>query len=253
MKPFRNILLSLGVLCAASVVCAHCSHGAQKIPVRRGEIIESVYGIGTVTARHTFQLKLANPATIAQVYTREGDHVAIGAQLLSLTDGRAFTSPIAGTVTTLPFHASENVFAQSLIVSVVDLSDRYLLVSLEQIGAMRSAPGQIVHASFESMRDTKITGTVRAIYPSDNQFLVDITPSELPAQILPGMTADVAIEIAHPANALLVPIRAIHDGTITRQRNNQRATIPIKTGATTNTESELLTGDVQEGDLIIVE
>jgi hypothetical protein len=64
--------------------------------------VESVYGIGMVTATRSFQLKLGVTSTIRRLFVREGDQVRRGQQLADL-DGVPFSAPFDGTITLLPF------------------------------------------------------------------------------------------------------------------------------------------------------
>lgn len=185
--------VALALLAGIAAACARAAAPVDAPPAAAE--VAAVYGIGTVTATHTFQLKLADAATLKTLHAQEGDWVAAQAPLVTLLDGRTFRAPFPGTVTALPFKPGENVFPQLPIVTVTDLQDRYVLVSLEQHGALRVRERQPVRLSFESLRAARFTGTVRAIYPHEGQFLVHITVAELPPAILPGMTADVAIEV----------------------------------------------------------
>src|SRR3989338_7440611 len=53
-------------------------------PIKRGSVIESVYGIGTVTATKSYQLKLGVTSTIRRLYVKEGDQVGKGQALVDL-------------------------------------------------------------------------------------------------------------------------------------------------------------------------
>ena len=109
------------------------SSGTLSEPLTPTSIVQSVYGIGTVTATHSFQLKLGVTGSVVDLYVKEGDSVKKGERLVNI-DQVVYRAPFAGTVTSLPYKIGENVFAQLPILSLVNLLDRYLVVSLEQQG-----------------------------------------------------------------------------------------------------------------------
>lgn len=49
------------------------SRGQLTDPIKRGAIIDSVYGIGTVQSNKIYQLKLGVVATIKELFVKEGD------------------------------------------------------------------------------------------------------------------------------------------------------------------------------------
>lgn len=221
-------------------------------PLKKGSIVESVYGIGTVSPNRRFDLKLGVTSTIRRLYVQEGDQVKRG-QLLVQLDDVNFNAPFAGTVTSLPFKPGETVFPPAVVLSLVDLRDRYLLVSIEQRGALRVRPDQKARISFDSMRGEAYDGEVESVYSNDNNFLVRIDVSALPAQILPGMTADVAVAIAEHRDVLLAPVAAIDAGKVYVKRGAGGArAVEVKVGIADGTMAEIVAGDVHEGDRLVI-
>lgn len=221
-------------------------------PISKGPIIESVYGIGTVTATKSYSLKYGVNTTIKKIYVKEGDFVQAQQVLLEMLDGNNFKAPFAGTITSLPYKVGENVLAQSSVLTLVDLEDRYIVVSLEQRSALLVHAGQKAKLSFDGLRKESYAGIVQSVYSNDNNFLVRIDASTLPLQILPGMTADVAISIGDPHNALLVPIAAIDDDKVHVKLNRGIKTVSIKTGLADGAMAEILSGDLHEGDRLVM-
>jgi macrolide-specific efflux system membrane fusion protein len=220
-------------------------------PARKGPVIEAVYGIGTVTAERTYQLKLGVTSTVRSLAVREGDEVRAGQTLVELEGSGSFRAPFAGTITALPFKVGETVFPQAPVLSLVDLSRRYLVVSLEQQGALRVKRSQKAKISIESIRDQTFDGKVRSVFSNDNQFLVHIEANSLVPQVLPGMTADVAIETGKKENALLVPVTAVSQGWVARSRGGSRPErVSIQTAVQEGAWIEVTGGDVLEGDEI---
>jgi len=223
------------------------------LEVRQGPIVEAVYGIGTVTARQIYNLKLAVNSTVRGLYVKEGDFVKAGAPLIYLEGAVTFKAPFAGTVTYLPYNLGETVFPQTPLLTLMDLKDRYMVVSLEQLAAFRVRRGLPARISFESIRGKSFTGQVRSIYSSnDKQFLVNIEAGQLPDEALPGMTGDVAIELSRKESAVLIPIAGVRDGKVTRMRDGARSEIDVKLGVVDGDIGELLEGDLRPGDKVVV-
>jgi macrolide-specific efflux system membrane fusion protein len=219
--------------------------------VQRGNLIESVYGIGTVVSNKTFQFKVGVPTTIRSVFVKEGDYVKTRQKIVEL-EGVYSSAPFAGVVTFLPVKVGETIFAQSIVYVLSDLNDRYITVSLEQRGALKVRQGQKAKISFESLREKTFQGIVESVYSFENNFLVRIGVTELPTQILPGMTADVAIGIKEHKDKLVVPVAALTEGSLSLKRGGRKMTVDVKTGIVEGAFAEISSGDVKEGDELIL-
>lgn len=171
------------------------NHAKNVLPPQMEATVQAVYGLGTVKSDLIYDLRVGTTVTIAKLFVREGDTVQVGGALLELSNHILFTAPFSGKVTKLPFHVGETVFAQTSLLTLVNLEARYVVVSLEQKGTTLVRENQVAWLSFESLRQEKVLGRVESVYPSDGEFLVRIASSQIPSEILPGMTADVAIEI----------------------------------------------------------
>ncbi len=222
-------------------------------PVKQGTAIESVYGIGTVTASHSYQLKAGVTSRVLRLYVKEGDVVRTHSPLVELDGVGILTAPFDGTITFLPVKTGETLFAQSIVLNLVNLRDRYIIVSIDQRGAIRVRQGQKAKISFDSLRDRVFEGVVRAIYSHNNTFFVRIDIARLPSQILPGMSADVAIAIAIHENALLVPVTAIENGYVYVKRGHPKPQpVLIQTGIIDGEMAIVVSGDIRVGESLYV-
>jgi multidrug efflux pump subunit AcrA (membrane-fusion protein) len=220
--------------------------------VKRGDLVEGVYGIGTVTSRRVFRGRVGSANGISETLTHEGDLVAKGQVLIRLQDGLSIRAPFSGTVTSLPYYSGETVLPDAQLVVVEDLTDRYVVATLEQQGALRVRPRMPVKLSFESLREQTLSGQVRSIYPQKSQFMVEISVENLPSQILPAMTADVAIQVAERKNALLVPERAVNQGQVVVAGPGGKRKVEVKIGLSDGQLAEVLEGDLKEGDRVLL-
>lgn len=224
---------------------------SNTVAARYGDLIEAVYGLGTVTAAQTYQLKIGVIETMREVYVKEGDQVRKGAPLVRL-DLAVFRAPFPGTVTSLPFKPGENVYPQLPIVTLVNLRDRYISVSLEQEGALRVRSGQTARLSIETIRGRTFTGQVRTLFPSESQFIVHIDVPDLPPEVIPGMTGDVAIEVARRQNVLLIPVQAVQSGRVLVKKRTAPKKVQVQIGAIDGRWAEVIDGDIKAGDKVLV-
>jgi macrolide-specific efflux system membrane fusion protein len=162
-----------------------------------------------------------------------------------------FRAPFAGTITNTAFHEDQYVFPQQAVIRLEDLSTKYIEVSLEQQGALRVKPGLPVRVVFESIRGEVLKGRVSAVFARNEEFLAHIDVP-LAENVLPGMTADVAIEVNRKDKVLLVPLSAISDGRIKVKRDGKRKTVKLSIGSVDGNWAEVLEGDIDLKDQIMV-
>lgn len=227
---------------------SYSNQGHPKI----GPMVESVYGIGTVTARHTYDFKPGVSDTLQKLYVVEGDTVKKGDPLFYLADDHMVRAPFDGVVTSLPFKEGETVFTQIPVLTLTDPKNAYIVVSLEQEGALRVRRNQTAIISFESLRNQRLTGTVSAIYPKDGEFLVNIEVPQMPEGALVGMTTDVAIEVAAQEKVLQIPLAAVQNGMVTLLKSGMTKKISVKLGASDGTWAEVTDNSVQPTDTILL-
>lgn len=219
---------------------------------RMGPIVEAVYGLGTVIAPQTYQVKTAVNQSIKEIFVQEGDEVRAQAPLIQFDDSGITRAPFAGTITSIPLKKGELLFPSTPAITLVNLKVLYLEVSLEQQTILRVKPGQSVAISFESLRGDKVRGKVQSVFPRDSQFIVRITLDQFPEGILPGMTADAAIEIGRKDSALSVPIRSISAGKISLIRNGKKTKESVQIGVVDGNWAEVLSNNILPSDEIIV-
>lgn len=216
--------------------------------VKRGTIIDSVYGIGTLTAERSLSIKSGVTSTIHKLFAREGQSIEMGAKLIELEGIGNFTAPFAGTVVSAPFMEGETVYAQTSVMTLVDPTKTYLLVTLEQQGALRLKPNLPVKISFDGLRDQTFDGQVESIFSSAGDFLARISLTDLPKFILPGMTADVAIVLQEKKDALLIPVASLELKNAVLNRNGKIIRVPVQLGLIDGAYAEVISGDIQVGD-----
>jgi len=248
-------ILTAITLCAIVVVGNRLykqSDGLVSDPLKRGAIVDAVYGIGTVTATKSYALRPGVITSINDLYVKEGDTVHKGDKLANI-DSIIHKAKFDGVVTFVPYKVGENIFTQVPVIVLTDLTNRYLVVSLEQQGALRVKPGQKAKLSFDSMRNQSFDGVIESIYSYNSNFLARIDASTLPKEILPDMTADVAIIVRELKNVLLVPTTALEEDTVWVKRPHSLVTaVKVQLGVVDGTMAEVVSGDLHEGDQILI-
>jgi multidrug efflux pump subunit AcrA (membrane-fusion protein) len=253
LKNKKFISLAIGIILITFVVIAFIFlfKGKNTVKPKVGSIVEAIYALGTVKSDNIYILKMGVTSGVRELYVTEGDSVKKGQKLIS-TESTSLTSPIDGTVSKIYLDKGETIMPGVPVLTVMDLSKTFLQISLDQTSALRIRKGQKAELSFENLRGTKLNGIVTRIYPSDGQFLVRVETENLPEGILPGMTADTAIEIATRENAILIPANSIHRGTVQILRNNKSIRLEVKIGAVNGEWAEILENKILSEDEIIL-
>lgn len=227
------------------------NQGALERP-RMGPVVESIYGLGTVVASQTYQVKTAVNQSIREIYVKEGDAVNAGAALMKFDDSGVIRAPFVGTVTSIPFKRGEILFPGTAGMTLVNLEHPYLEVSLEQQSVLQIKRGQRAIVSFETIRGERVEAKVESVFPRDAQFIVRVELETIPAGILPGMTADVAIEVGRKDHVLLIPLRSVSSGRVTVRREGKKLKQTVELGVIDGEWAEVKSGDIQASDEILV-
>jgi membrane fusion protein, macrolide-specific efflux system len=237
----RNIFLLLFAAC-----------NTQSIHPEKGDIVEAVYGLGIIKSEKNFNARAAIVSSIKEFYVTEGQDVEKGQKLFLTDQGSLISAPFTGRITERPITVAETLFPQTVILKLVDLSDLYLEVSLEQQGAMKLRKGMEAEISFEFFRNQKIKGILTTIFPKNDQFVAKVLTQEWPKGILPGMSGDVAFKVASKENVMLVPIKAVSNGSIVIKRDGKKQKLAVKLGFMDQEKAEILEPSLSTSDEIIM-
>jgi HlyD family secretion protein len=87
-------------------------------------------------------------------------------------------------------------------------------------------------------------------------FTVTVELKDADEGVLPGMTAAASIVVNEVDDILIVPNRAVRlrDGqrVVYVLKNGLPTAVPIQVGANSDTYSEIISGDIREGDTIVL-
>lgn len=143
-----------------------------------------------------------------------------------------------------------------------DLSRLLVDVQVPEADINRISIGQPVTMTFDAVLDKEYNGTVTEVGTVGSaltgivNFDVTIELKDADELVRPGMTAAVNIVVNQLEDVLLVPNRAVRlrDGkrVIYLLENGAPTPVPIEIGAQSDMTSEILSGDVKEGDIVIL-
>ena len=172
------------------------------------------------------------------------------------------TAPFDGTLTEVSIDPGDVVNTGTRAFRLDDLSRLLVDVDVSEVDINNVQIGQSATLTFDAIPGKEYSGVVddvATVGSNDSgaiNFTVTIQISEADEAVRPGMTAAVNIAVSQLENALLIPNRSVR--TLDGQRvvyilkDNQTAAVPITLGATSNTYSEILEGEIKAGDLVVL-
>jgi len=171
-------------------------------------------------------------------------------------------APFAGTITLVAPQPGDQVAPGALAFRLDDLSALLVDLAVSEIDINQIETGQDVVMSFDAIRSTEYHGKVVEVdrVGASNQGVVDFSVTveltDPDDQVKPGMTAAVNIVVNQLEDVLLVPNRAVRfkEGrqVVYLLRDNQIVPVTIQLGASSETDSQLIEGDINVGDIIIL-
>lgn len=172
------------------------------------------------------------------------------------------TAPFAATVTEILVQPGDQVTPGTVAFRLDDFSQLLVDVTISEVDINRVQIGQEVLLTFDAILAKEYRGQVTEVAQvgAANQGVVDFKVTvqlrEFDAAVKPGMTAAVNIVISQLEDVLLVPNRAVRvvDGrrVVYVLRDDEVTEIEITLGASSDTNSEVVEGDLSEGDAIVL-
>lgn len=172
-------------------------------------------------------------------------------------------APFSGTITQAQPLSGDQVNAGTPAFRIDDLSTLLVDVEISEVDINRVSVGQLAILSFDAILGEEFFGEVVKVSPVGTitqglvNFLVTIAITDNDAAIKPGMTAAVNIRVEELEDVLLVPNRAVR--VVEGQRvvyileaDGSIETVQIELGATSDTYSEVVSGELEVGDTIIL-
>jgi multidrug efflux pump subunit AcrA (membrane-fusion protein) len=180
----------------------------------------------------------------------------------AIVDTQSLTAPFAGTITEVDIKPGDQVSPGSIGVRL-DKLDRLLVdVQVSEVDINTIQVGQPVSLSFDAILNKQYKGVISQVASVGTvlqgvvEFNVTVELTDADTNVKPGMTAAVNIVINQIADTLLVPNRAVR--VVNGQRvvyilsNNKLQAVNVTLGASDNTQSQVTDGNLQVGDLIVL-
>ncbi|RMF39880.1 MAG: efflux RND transporter periplasmic adaptor subunit [Anaerolineae bacterium] len=171
-------------------------------------------------------------------------------------------APFDATVTAVESKPGDQVNPGTMAFRLDDLSHLLVDVQISEVDINRVKVGQDVVLTFDAILGKEYQGTVVEVPPVGQavqgvvNFTVTVELTNPDEDVKPGMTAAVNIVVSQLEDVLLVPNRAVRflngERVVYVLENGQPKPVPITLGASSETVSQVLEGDLQEGDAIIL-
>ena len=171
-------------------------------------------------------------------------------------------SPFPGTVTESYTLSGDQVAAGETAFRIDNLSSLLVDVKVSEVDINSVSIGQPVTLTFDAILGREYHGEVVEVTQAGTveegvvNFTVTVELTDADAAVKPGMTAAVNIVVEELQDVLLVPNRAVRlaDGerVVYLLQDGQPVKKNIRLGSSSDTMSIVAGGDVQEGDVVIL-
>jgi HlyD family secretion protein len=177
-------------------------------------------------------------------------------------DMALLTAPFGGTITEVDPMPGDQVNAGQTAFRIDDLSNLEVDVEISEVDINSVKVGQPVTLTFDAILGQEYHGEVTKVAQAATldqgiaNFTVTVELVDADSDVKPGMTAAVTVLVKEVKDVLLVPNRAVRvlDGkqVVYVMKNEVPTPVEIRLGATSDTVSQVLGNDLQEGDLIVL-
>ncbi len=195
------------------------------------------------------------------------DQVTILETQLAMAQNRADSlfvkAPFDGVITALPVQEGDLIQAGSQAAQLDDLSNLYLDVQISEVDIPLVAVDQPAELVFDAYYDETFSGQVIQISPvgSSVQGVVEYNVriqmnADTDGRIKPGMTAAVNIIVEEKDDVFVIPNGAIvivdNQESVFVKRDGIYVSVPVTLGGYSDNYSEVLSADIEEGELIVI-
>ncbi len=171
-------------------------------------------------------------------------------------------APIDGTVTQANSVPGDQVNAGTIAFRVDDLSHMLVDLQVSEVDINSVAIGQPATLTFDAILGREYHGKVVEVGQAGDtvqgvvNFTVTVELTDADKQVKPGMTAAVNIVVEEIKDVVLIPNRAVRvvdsERVVYLLVDDQPVKVKVRLGSSSDTGSVLASGEVKEGDLIIL-
>jgi HlyD family secretion protein len=171
-------------------------------------------------------------------------------------------APFNGTISDALSMVGDQVGPSTTAFRIDDTSRMLVDVLIPEVDINRIKVGQPVRLNFDAIQGKDFNGKVTNIARFGTtvsgavNFGVTIELTDQSGEIRPGMTAAVNVVVEQLDDVLLVPNRAVRlkggQRVVYVMRDGVSTAVNLTIGSISDSDSQILSGDVKEGDLIVL-
>lgn len=171
-------------------------------------------------------------------------------------------APFSGTITDALPKVGDEVSMGENAFRIDDLSELFVEVEISEVDINRIKVEQKAKLSFDAILGDDFTAEVTEVSSvgmdrgSGVDFMVTLKILDATDQVRPGMTAAVNIIVSEIDDVIYVPNRAVrlmeYQRVVFLLKNNELVEVPVEFGASSDINSEVVSGEINEGDLIVL-
>ena len=173
------------------------------------------------------------------------------------------TAPFSATVTSVSVLRHDQVAPRTVAFRLDDLSHMLIDVSIAEIDIPKIQVGQPTKITFDAIGPKVYQGKVTVVSRAGTSsqgvvnYTVTVEITNPDKNVLSGMTAAVNIVTATSQNVLMVPSRAIRtttngQHTVIVLSEGKQTVVPVTTGLTDDTNTEISGGGISQGDTVVL-
>ncbi len=227
------------------------------------------YSVETDFIEYDSALAAVEEARVAyNRYLDQSDEIAAAKAAVQALENTINTSkiiaPFDGTITSIDAVAGELVTSGTTALGMDNLDNLEVEVSISEVDINKVMVGQKAIVTFDAISNKEYSGYVESISSSGEedsngvvQFSVVVKVENADGQVKPGFTSVVSIITSDVQDALLVPYDAVvsRDGSymvVLANKDGSTILVPVEVGAISDLYAQITSGDIEEGDQVVV-
>ena len=227
------------------------------------------YSVETDFIEYDSALAAVEEARVAyNRYLDQSDEIAAAQAAVQALENTINTSkiiaPFDGTITSIDAVAGELVTSGTTALGMDNLDNLEVEVSISEVDINKVMVGQKAIVTFDAISNKEYSGYVESISSSGEedsngvvQFSVVAKVEDADDQVKPGFTSVVSIITSDIQDALLVPYDAVvsRDGSymvVLANKDGSTILVPVEVGAISDLYAQITSGDIEEGDQVVV-
>jgi HlyD family secretion protein len=171
-------------------------------------------------------------------------------------------APFDGTITEVDVMVGDLVRSGDLGFQIDDISSQYVDLQISEVDINKVELGQSATLTFDGVTEKQYNGKVDRlgmvgkVNSGAVDYVVSVKLTDADSKVRSGMTASASIVVGEKKDALLVPsiaIQTVNNQTVIDVRRGGQVTqVVVETGLSSDTQTEILSGDVKAGDEVVV-